>query len=157
MTLHPNLDQLAALIGTWAGQGHGEYPTIASFDYREEISFVDIGKPFLVYTQRTWATTDGRPMHTETGYLRAPEPGRVEFVLAQPTGQTESGEGTLTSTDDELLLEFEAVVTNTSSAKQVDATARRYRLAGDQLSTSFDMAAVGQPMVRHLTAELTRQ
>ncbi len=156
MSLHPNLEQLAGLVGSWAGQGHGEYPTISEFDYREEISFVDIGKPFLAYTQRTWAADD-RPMHTETGYLRAPAAGRVEFVLAQPTGQTESGEGTLRAGDDGFEIELVADVTNTSTAKQVDSTVRRYRLSGDRLETSFDMAAVGQPMTRHLTSELTRQ
>lgn len=156
MALHPNLEPLADLIGSWAGDGHGEYPTINDFDYREEITFADVGKPFLVYTQRTW-NASGAPMHTETGYLRAPAPGRVEFVLAQPTGQTESGEGTLTMDGDVLAISLEATVTNTATAKQVDATRRGYRLVGDELLTHFDMAAVGQPMTRHLTSTLARQ
>lgn len=156
MALHPNLEPLADLIGSWAGDGHGEYPTINDFDYREEITFADVGKPFLVYTQRTWNAA-GAPMHTETGYLRAPAPGRVEFVLAQPTGQTESGEGMLRVDEGVLQLSLEATVTNTSTAKQVDATRRGYRLVGDELLTHFDMAAVGQEMTRHLTSTLARQ
>lgn len=155
MTLAPNLQPVASLLGTWRGDGHGCYPTITAFDYTEEISFTDIGKPFLVYLQRTWAP-DGRAMHTETGYLRLPGKGRVEFVLAQPTGQTELCEGTITSTDDGLVLTFAGTVVNSASAKHVDSTARRYELAGDRLTTSFDMAAVDQAMGNHLSSELTK-
>ena len=89
MALHPNLEPLADLIGSWAGDGHGEYPTINDFDYREEITFADVGKPFLVYTQRTWNAA-GAPMHTETGYLRAPAPGRVAH---RRPGRSHAGAG----------------------------------------------------------------
>ncbi|MDJ1371856.1 hypothetical protein C7K25_10840, partial [Gulosibacter molinativorax] len=67
MATHPSLEPLAGLIGEWRGTGQGDYPTIPSFRYLEELSFHDIGTPFLVYTQRTWGQ-HGQPMHTETGY-----------------------------------------------------------------------------------------
>ena len=155
MTLAPNLQPVVPLLGTWRGEGHGHYPTIRDFDYTEELSFTDIGKPFLVYLQRTWAT-DGRPMHTETGYLRLPGEGRAELVLAQPTGQTELCQGTITSTADGIVLELSSTVVNSASAKQVDATERRYEVAGDRLSTRFAMAAVGQSMGNHLSSKLMK-
>src|SRR3954467_6285982 len=91
--LHPGVAALAPLLGVWAGQGAGEYPTIAPFDYLEEVTFGHVGKPFLSYTQRTRAADDGRPMHAETGYLRVPSPGRGELGVAAPPGITTADAG----------------------------------------------------------------
>ncbi|MFM2077539.1 MAG: THAP4-like, heme-binding beta-barrel domain, partial [Actinomycetota bacterium] len=41
--LDDRLGPLSALVGTWAGTGRGVYPTIAAFDYTEEITFADGG------------------------------------------------------------------------------------------------------------------
>lgn len=151
----PDLTPVAALLGTWSGEGEGSYPTIDGFTYTEEITFTDVGKPFLHYIQRTWGPT-GAPMHTETGYLRSPGGGSVELVLAQPTGQTELCEGTIIAEADTLVLDFTANLLNSASAKQVTSTRRRYELRGDGLTTTFAMAAVGQPMTHHLHSELRR-
>ncbi len=150
-----NLTPVAALLGTWRGEGAGSYPTIDDFTYTEEITFTDVGKPFLHYVQRTWSPT-GSPMHTETGYLRVPGDGTAEFVLAQPTGQTELCEGTLVAEADALVLEFHSRVHNSASAKQADTTHRRYETVGDRITTTFAMAAVGQPLTHHLRSELRR-
>ena len=155
MDLSPNLAPVAGLLGTWSGSGAGSYPTIEDFSYTEETTFTDVGKPFLLYVQRSWSPT-GTPMHTETGYLRVPGDGTVEFVFSQPTGQAELAEGTVLLEGDTLVLELEAAVLNTTTAKHVESTRRTYGLTGHALSSTFSMAAVGQPMTHHLAAELRR-
>ena len=156
MNLHPNLVAVSGLVGTWRGSGRGEYPSIESFEYTEDLTFTDVGKPFLHYVQRTWSQA-GEAMHVETGYLRLPGDDTVEFVLAQPTGQTELAQGNLTLEPAGFSAELHSQVVNSASAKTVAATTRWLRLLGDELTTRFSMAAVGHPMTHHLSSMLRRQ
>ncbi|CCF64596.1 peroxynitrite isomerase [Nocardia cyriacigeorgica] len=154
---HPDIALLAPLLGTWRGNGHGEYPTIEPFDYLEEIHFGHIGRPFLTYRQRTRAADDNRPLHAETGYLRCPRPDRVELILAHPTGITEICEGTLSITSDEIRIEFESTnIGLSTTAKRVTALGRSIRQSGDVIDYTLRMAAVGEPLQHHLAATLRR-
>lgn len=156
--IHPDVAVLAPLLGTWIGQGAGEYPTIHPFGYVEEVVFGHIGKAFLTYMHRTNASDDGRPLHGESGYVRAPVPGRIEWVVAHTSGIAELLEGTLLADGPTIAMELEATtVARPPSAKEVTALSRSIRLDGDELSYTLRMAAMGQPLQQHLAATLHRR
>jgi hypothetical protein len=156
--LHPDLEALAPLLGSWAGQGVGKYPTIQPFEYFEEVIFSHVGKPFLAYAQKTKAVTDGKPLHAETGYLRVPRPGHVELVLAHPSGVTEIEVGTYSISGDVIEIEMSTTAIGLApTAKEVTGLSRSFRIDRDELSYSVRMGAVGQSLQDHLAAVLHRK
>ena len=149
--IHADIEHLRFLLGTWSGEGQGEYPTISPFGYRETVTFAHVGKPFISYTQRTVATEDGRPLHGEVGYLRSPRQGWVEFVVAHPTGIVEVDEGAFSGSSLRLR---SSLVAGTATAKAVTAIERDFDFEPGVIRYALRMASVGQSLAHHLQARL---
>src|ERR1700678_781933 len=172
---HPAIAPLSFLLGRWKGTGKGDYPTIESFDFLQEVTFSHIGKPYLIYTSRSWrlATAENgelqrdeqgelvrlEPLSVEAGFWRPQPEGKVEVALSHPTGISEIYYGQLTGlTTIEMVTD---AVARTETAKPYVAGKRLHGLVPSQakegekdLAYAFDMAAMGQPLTPHLWAVL---
>ena len=158
--IHPNCAPLAWLIGTWAGNGHGEYPTIDDFQFGQEVLFQQDGRPFIHFMSRSWIV-DAQGNHVreaaqETGFIRPQEDRTLEVVMAHNTGFVEIWHGEL----HEEQPRFEIVsdtVARTGTAKEYAGGKRLYGYVNGDLLYAFDMAAMGQPLQPHTHAQLKRQ
>lgn len=157
-SLHPLLEPLAELVGTWTGRGRGTYPTIDPFEYTETTTFTHVGKPFLTFVQRTRDASTGAPMHTEMGYWRVVGSNRLELVISHAFGATEICEGSFTNSSDDGGLKIHVASTSlvtTTTAKEVNAVERDFAVDRGEMHYELRMAAVGIPMEHHLAATLT--
>jgi len=154
---------LAWLIGGWAGAGVVGYPTMdADLQFGQEVDFSHDGRPFLAYTSKTWLLDEAgekvRPLASETGYWRpageAPEGGTaLEVLLVHPTGIVETYHGSVDGPRIELATDL---VARTATAKEYNAAHRMYGLVDGDLLWVMEMAAVGQPLTSHASAQLKR-
>jgi len=154
----PDDHPLAALAGTWRGDGEGSYPTIAPFAYREELVITPVpGRPLAHWRSTTRDAATGEPRHAESGFLRASaldlDPPGLELVVAHGFGIVEAAAGTF---DGRVLAVHSTGLLGTASAKRVDDVERRYELDGDTMRYTVAMAAVGVAPTHHLRAELRR-
>jgi hypothetical protein len=159
---HPALRGLLPYLGLWRGRGRGGYPTIEDFDYGQEIRISHDGRPFLAYESRAWLLDERsrpvRPAGRESGWwrpvVRDGEPtGELEVLLTTPTGIMELHLGRLDGLAVELATD---AVLRTATAKEVTAGKRLYGIVDGALLYAQEMAAVGQGLVPHLSARLTR-
>ncbi|MFJ2829384.1 FABP family protein [Streptomyces sp. NPDC087263] len=157
---HALLSPVLGLLGTWYGRGNGEYPTLVEdFAYAQEVTFSHDGRPFLRYEARAWLLDADdaplRPSARESGWWRLQPDGRVEALITQPTGIAEIAVGRATDGTVDLATHEVAL---TPTAKEVNATRRRYALTDDDtLTFVHDLAAVGEPLQHHLSARLRRR
>jgi len=155
--LPPQLLPLAWLIGRWEGAGVVGYPTMESVNFGQEITVSNDGRPFLEWQSRTWLLNDAgeqvRPLGTELGFWRPAGEGEVELLLAHPTGIIEMYHGTVEPAKIELRTDG---VLRSPLAKEYNAGHRLYGLVESQLMWVMDMAAVGEPLQSHASAQLKR-
>jgi hypothetical protein len=151
------LAPLAWLVGSWEGAGVVGYPTIESVHFGQEVEVTHDGRPFLEWQSRTWLLDDAgakvRPLATELGFWRPVEEGQVELLLAHPTGIVELYYGTAEPAKIELRTDG---VLRSPHAKEYNAGTRLYGLVNSSLMWAMDMAAVGQSLQSHVSAELKR-
>ncbi|HEU0041615.1 MAG TPA: FABP family protein [Jiangellaceae bacterium] len=156
--LHPDCAPLVWLLGRWEGAGVGDYPTVEAFRFGQEIAFTYVpGKPYLTYSSRSWILDDdgnpARPAARETGYWRPQPEGGLEVLLTHPTGFVEVYLGRTEPARVELATRG---VLKTETAKDYRAGHRLYGLVNSRLMYVFEMAAMGQDLQPHLSAELQR-
>jgi hypothetical protein len=152
-SLHPALEPIAWLLGTWAGEGKGHFPTIDSFTYREESRFAHSGKPVMSYVQRTWSLEESAALHSESGFLRPQGDGVIELVLAHSFGIAEVSEGSIE--DRRIELTSRSLVPS-STAKHVLVVRRVMEAQGDTLAYQIEMAIDDHALQNHLTAQLQK-
>jgi len=148
----------ALLEGTWTGEGHGGYPTVTSFDYRETLTFTRRNEKSLAYEQRTQKRYDGGSewlvSHWENGFIRILESGELELINAQ-MGRSEVLVGTVEAGDSIFKIHFTSK-TITNDPRMV-SSARRFELGVDTLRYEMEMqtTTVNQS-TQHLKIELKR-
>jgi hypothetical protein len=150
--IHPDLAPIAFLLGSWRGEGEGEYPDVEPFGFREELAFDHVGDAFLLMTESAW-TPDGAPLHFERGVLRPLGDGGVDLTLAHPIGVAEVAEGTVVGTTVTLR---STAIARTPTGSPVTEVERRYRMEGDELSYELDMALEHVARTFHVRATLVR-
>lgn len=156
-TLHPALAPLAWLVGVWEGAGVVGYPTVESANFGQEVVVSHDGRPFLEWHSHTWLLDQAgekvRPLATELGIWRPVEDGEVELMLVHSSGVLELYYGRIATAKVELRTDG---VMRSPSAKQVSSGHRLYGLVESQLLWVLEMAAVGQPLQSHASAQLKR-
>ena len=71
-------NRLRRRAGTWEGSGHGEFPTLESFDFPDRM-IVRSGYGLVQYQQHTWESTGAGdvPSHREAGFMAVTDDGFV--------------------------------------------------------------------------------
>ena len=158
--LHPDCAPVAWLLGTWQGNGHGDYPTIEPYQFGQELIFTHDGRPFFHYLSRSWILDEEgekvRDAALETGFLRCRPEGRLELLLAHNTGFVEIWHGELHPEQPRFEIVTDTVA-RTATAKEYAGGKRLYGYVNGDLLYAFDMAAMGQPLQPHTHAQLKRQ
>jgi len=157
--LSPALAPLAWLVGRWEGAGVLGYPTIESAHFGQEILCSHDGRPFLEWQSRTWLLDEAgnktRPLAVELGFWRVLPDGEIELLLTHQSGVLEMYVGHRDPAKPVLQMRTDGVL-RSPAAKEYNAGSRMYGLVDSELFWAMDMAAVGQDLASHVSAQLKR-
>lgn len=156
--LNPALTGLAWLIGSWRGNGHGNWPGRGGFEFGQQIDFATNGTAVLHYLSQSYTLdADGQPatpLSMETGFWRPADDASLEVVLAQPDGLAEVWIGKISGAKIELTTD---VVARTQTApEEVTGGQRLYGNVEGDLLWSWDRATTQVPLQAYMWARLKR-
>ncbi|WP_028473950.1 FABP family protein [Nocardioides alkalitolerans] len=155
--LHPDCGPIAWMLGTWRGNGHGDYPGIEPYQFGQELIFTHDGRPFFHYMARSWVVDEAgekvREDAIETGFLRGKPGGEVELLLAHESGVIEiwlgnAGEGKVEIVTD--------AIGRVEGAAEITGGKRLYGNVEGDLLYANDIAAGGEPLQPRTWARLQR-
>ena len=156
--LNPALMGLAWLIGSWQGNGHGNWPDSGDFEFGQQIDFATNGGDYLHYISQTWTLdADGQPdqpLTMETGFWRPAADGSLELVLANPEGWAEVWTGKISGAKIELTTDV--VARTTTAALEFTGGSRLYGNVEGDLMWTLDRATTDVPLQPYQWARLTR-
>jgi THAP4-like, heme-binding beta-barrel domain len=158
--LAATMADLAPLVGRFRGTGRVQFPTIATYDYRETLELVrDRSRPLIHYVQRAeqrhLGESDWVPSHWESGFLRPIAERTVEMTSAQDGGRLEQMRLDVSVADGVLVLDGASIAL--VNDPRLVRTQRRIELHGDRLSYRVSMATTRvAELTHHLAAELER-
>ena len=146
------------LEGTWKGEGRGEFLTVTSFDYREQLTFTCRDEKTLAYEQRTQKRYDGQTewleSHWENGFIRVLENDELELTGAQ-IGRVEVLIGKIETEGNITRIHF--VSKTITNDPRMISSARRFKLEGDKLCYEMEMQTTAvKQSTHHLKIELHR-
>ncbi|XP_075494883.1 peroxynitrite isomerase Rv2717c [Primulina tabacum] len=151
--VHPAVQPLSYLLGSWKGNGEGSFPTISPFRYSEELQFsLSPNKPVIAYSSKTWKLGSGEPMHAESGFWRPKPDGTIEVVIAQSTGLVEVQKGTYDAKQRSVKLKC-SLVGNATKVKEIT---RVFEMVDGELSYEVEMATNLTSLQTHLKASLKK-
>lgn len=88
------INNIRNLLGSWKGDGIAEFPTIQTFEYREELHFASNEKnPVLHFNQTAWLKSDDvrnhEPISWESGFIIDKGNSLFELVCTHNSGRLE--------------------------------------------------------------------
>lgn len=153
LPLHPDLEALGFLLGTWRGTGEGDYPGTNPFRFGEELTFSHAGRPVIGYAMKSWDPRGGAALHAERGFLRCTAAFGVDAVIAHATGHVEVSRGEIHR---EAVAFTSAEITGWRNSKTVVTLSRELTVENGVLTDRLSMQAVGHELLTHTEARLER-
>jgi hypothetical protein len=160
--LHPALLGLLPFVGQWRGRGQGGFPAPEDYNFAQEVTISHDGRPFLMYSARTWLLDDdSKPIGEsvrEFGFWRPVlvdgKPGDdMEATMITPDGVMELYLGRANGT--RLEMATDAIV-RTPTGAEVTGGQRLFGIVDGALLYAHEMVAGGEGPHPHRSARLIR-
>jgi hypothetical protein len=156
--LNPALLGINWMIGTWQGNGHGNWPDVGDFQFGQQIEFATNGDKYLHYMSQMWTLDDeGQPdksLTMESGFWRLHDDATIELLLAHPEGFVEVWTGNVQGAKIELTTD---VVARTVTADlEYTGGSRLYGNVNGDLMWTWDRATSDIELQPYMWAQLKK-